>query len=65
MERWKWKMKCGIRMVVKERGMAVGARSTSTCIRARERRAGRTQLRSLEPSSQWATGSQERRSGYP
>jgi len=65
MERWEWKMKCGSKMEVKGEGMAVGARSTSTCIRARERWAGRAQLRSLEPTSQWATGSQERRSGYP
>lgn len=33
-------------------------------LRARERRAARAQLRSLEPTSQWTAGSQERRSGY-
>lgn len=37
----------------------------STCIRASERRAVRVQLRSLKPTSQWAAGSQERRSGNP
>lgn len=40
-------------------------RSKSTCIRASERRAVRAQPRSLEPTSQWAAGCQERRSGYP
>lgn len=65
MERWEWKVKCGSKMEVKRQGMAVGARSKSTCIRARERRAVRAQLRSLEPTSQWAAGGQERRSGYP
>lgn len=37
----------------------------STCIRASERGAVRAQLRSLKPTSQWAAGSQERRSGNP
>lgn len=40
-------------------------KSKSTYIRASERRAGKAQLRSLEPTSQWAAGGQERRSGYP
>lgn len=40
-------------------------RSKSTCIRTSERRAARAQLRSLEPTSQWAAGGHERRSGYP
>lgn len=40
-------------------------RLKSTCIRASERRAVRAQLRSLEPTSQWAAGGHERRSGNP
>lgn len=51
----------GQRWKVKE----ANVRSKTTCIRARERRAVRAQLRSLEPTSQWAAGCQERRSGYP
>lgn len=58
-------MAYGTGMELKREGMAVGVRSESTCIRARERRAVRAQLWSLEPTSQWAAGGQERRSGNP
>lgn len=54
-------MENGTKMEVKREG----ARSKSTCIRARERSAVRAELGSLEPTSQWAAGGQERRSGYP